>query len=126
MFMVPRCSGLQKKRELGWNSSSEGPSRNSRNLCEQRTKYLLLSLEAWTPVGGIAVPHFYFDVREGSKFTPDHGGLDFDSLDSAERAAAELAAEIGRDRLPKGEARAVMVEERASPAGADHQGIDGS
>ena len=58
------------------------------------------------------MPCFYFDVREGSKFTPDHGGLEFDSLDAAERAAAELAAEIGRDRLPKGEARAVMVELR--------------
>jgi len=58
------------------------------------------------------VPRFYFDVREGGKFTPDHGGLEFDSLDVAERAAAELAAEIGRDRLPKGEARAVTVELR--------------
>jgi hypothetical protein len=54
------------------------------------------------------VPRYYFDVREGGKFTPDHGGLEFDSLDGAERAAAE----IGRDRLPKGEARAVKVELR--------------
>jgi hypothetical protein len=51
-------------------------------------------------------------VREGAKFTPDHGGLEFDSLDAAERAAAELAADLGRDRLPKGEARAVTVELR--------------
>lgn len=58
------------------------------------------------------MPRFYFDVREGAKFTPDNGGLEFDSLDVAERAAAELAAEIGRDRLPKGEARAVTVELR--------------
>ena len=36
---------------------------------------------------------FYFDVQEEAKFTPDHGGLEFDSLDGAERAAAE----IGRD-----------------------------
>ena len=55
---------------------------------------------------------FYFDVRKGAKFTPDHGGLEFASLDAAERAAAELEAEIGRDRLPKGEARAVTVELR--------------
>ena len=58
------------------------------------------------------MPRFYFDVREGAKFTPDNGGLEFDSLDVAERAAAELAAEISRDRLPKGEARAVTVELR--------------
>ena len=56
------------------------------------------------------MPRFYFDVREGAKFTPDNGGLEFDSLDVAERAAAELAAEFGRDRLPKGEARAITVE----------------
>ena len=58
------------------------------------------------------MPRFYFDVREGASFTPDNGGLEFDSLDVAERAAAELAADLGRDRLPKGEARAVMVELR--------------
>ena len=58
------------------------------------------------------MPRFYFDVREGAKFTPDHEGLEFDSLDAAERAAAELAAEISRDQLPKGEARAVTVELR--------------
>ena len=56
------------------------------------------------------MPRYYFDVREGASFTPDTGGLEFDSLDAAERAAAELAADLGRDRLPKGEARAVTVE----------------
>jgi hypothetical protein len=56
------------------------------------------------------VPRFYFDVREGASFTPDNGGLEFDGLDGAERAAAELAADLGRDRLPKGETRAVTVE----------------
>jgi hypothetical protein len=56
------------------------------------------------------VPRFYFDVREGASFTPDEGGLEFDSLDGAERAAAELAADLGRDRLPKGGTRAVTVE----------------
>ena len=33
-------------------------------------------------------------------------------MDAAERAAAELAADLGRDRLPKGGARAVTVELR--------------
>ncbi len=56
------------------------------------------------------MPRFYFDVREGASFTPDNGGLEFDGLDGAERAAAELAADPGRDRLPKGETRAVTVE----------------
>jgi hypothetical protein len=58
----------------------------------------------------IAVPHFYFDVREGARFVPDEIGLEFDNLDAAERAAAETAAEIGRELLPKGDAREVTVE----------------
>jgi hypothetical protein len=56
------------------------------------------------------VPRFYFDVREGASFTPDDEGLELDSLDAAEREAATAAADIGRDRLPKGDAREVTVE----------------
>jgi hypothetical protein len=58
------------------------------------------------------VPRFYFDVREGAKLVPDEEGLEFDSLDAAEREAAESAAEIGRDRLPTSDAREVTVEVR--------------
>jgi hypothetical protein len=56
------------------------------------------------------VPRYYFDVREGAQFTVDSEGLEFDSLDAAEREAAVTAAEIGRDRLPKGDARDITVE----------------
>jgi hypothetical protein len=56
------------------------------------------------------MPRFYFDVREGTSFTLDEEGLEFESLDAAERMAAEAAAEIGQDRLPKGDARHVTVE----------------
>lgn len=59
---------------------------------------------------------FYFDVREGSQFTSDDVGLEFDSLDAVEREAALAAAEIGRDQLPKGRVRDVTVEVRD-----DHQ-----
>jgi hypothetical protein len=59
-----------------------------------------------------SVPRFYFDVREGTLFTPDDEGLEFDSLDRAEHEAAETAAEIGRDRLPKNDTREVVVEVR--------------
>jgi uncharacterized protein DUF6894 len=58
------------------------------------------------------VPRFYFDIREGTRFIPDETGLEFDSLDAAEREAASAAAEIGRDQLPKGDARAVTIEVR--------------
>lgn len=56
------------------------------------------------------MPRFYFDVREGARFTPDDNGLEFDSLDAAEYEAAVSAAEIGRDRLPKGDARDITIE----------------
>ncbi|WP_201863439.1 DUF6894 family protein [Microvirga soli] len=56
------------------------------------------------------MPWFYFDVREGTRFIPDATGLELESLDAAEREAASAAAEIGRDRLPKGDAREITVE----------------
>ncbi len=55
------------------------------------------------------MPRFYFDVREGSRFAPDEDGLEFPDLEGAEREAAEAAASIGRDLLPKGDARDVMT-----------------
>lgn len=56
------------------------------------------------------MPRFYFDVREGATFIPDEEGLEFDGLDGAEYEAARAAAEIGRNQLPKGDAREVTVE----------------
>jgi len=56
------------------------------------------------------MPRYYFDVREGARFTPDEEGLEFDSLEAAEHEAACTAAEIWRDRLPKGDSREVVVE----------------
>jgi hypothetical protein len=56
------------------------------------------------------VPRFYFDVREGNGFTRDDIGVEFDTLDAAKFAAATAAAEMGPDRLPKGDAREVTIE----------------
>jgi hypothetical protein len=58
------------------------------------------------------VPRFYFDVHEGPHFVPDNDGMEFPDLDAAEREAAETAASIGRDLLPKGTARDVTIEVR--------------
>ena len=58
------------------------------------------------------MPRFYFDIREGPRFIPEETGLEFDSLDAAEREAAGAAAEIGRDQLPKGNPRELTVEVR--------------
>jgi hypothetical protein len=56
------------------------------------------------------MPHFYFDIREGARFVPDDTGLELPDLDAAEREAAKGAVEIGRDRLPSGDAREVTIE----------------
>jgi hypothetical protein len=58
------------------------------------------------------VPRFYFDVREGTRFIPDDEGLEFDSLETAEREAAEAAATIGRDQFANGDARDITIEVR--------------
>ena len=58
------------------------------------------------------MPWFYFDVREGTRFVQDEEGLEFPDLDAAEREAAESAAAIGRDLLPRGDAREVTIEVR--------------
>ncbi len=58
------------------------------------------------------MPRFYFDTREGPTFIPDEEGLEFPDLDAAEREAATAAAEMGRDLLPRGDARDITVEVR--------------
>ena len=58
------------------------------------------------------MPRFYFDVREDVRFVPDEDGAEFPDLDAAERQAALAAAEISRDLLPRGDARAVTIEVR--------------
>jgi hypothetical protein len=58
------------------------------------------------------VPRFFFDIRDGSKFVADEEGLELPDLDAAEREAAEAAADMGRDKLPGGKLRRVIVEVR--------------
>ena len=58
------------------------------------------------------MPKYYFDIREKGRFVPDEEGTDLLDFEAAEREAAELAASIGRDRLPSSENRAIIVEVR--------------
>ena len=58
------------------------------------------------------MPRFYFDVREGTRFVSDEGGIEFDTLDAAEHHAALTAAEIGRNQLPSSGPREIIVEVR--------------
>jgi hypothetical protein len=58
------------------------------------------------------MPRFFFDIREGVRFVVDEDGVELPSIGAAEHQAAEAAAEIGRDLLPKGCARSITVEVR--------------
>ena len=55
---------------------------------------------------------YYFDLREGGSLVEDDEGQELPDLDAAEREAAEVAAEISRDKLPKGNAREIIIEVR--------------
>jgi hypothetical protein len=56
------------------------------------------------------MPLFYFDVRENGTFIQDDEGMELRDLEAAEVEAAEAAASIGRDRLPKGSVNSITVE----------------
>ena len=55
---------------------------------------------------------FHFDVRDGPMFAPDEEGTELDGLDAVKHEATEAALEIGRDRLRRGDSRAVTIEVR--------------
>jgi hypothetical protein len=60
----------------------------------------------------IAVARYYFDIHDGAQSVRDDEGSDFDSLDAAVQAAARSAAEIGTNRLAKGDTSDVVIEVR--------------
>ncbi len=55
---------------------------------------------------------YYFDIHDGAQVMCDDGGSEFDSLDAAAQAAARSAAEIGTNRLAKGDTSDVVIEVR--------------
>jgi hypothetical protein len=59
---------------------------------------------------GRTVPRFYYDVRDDGNIIPDDEGSEFESLEAAVHAAACATAEIGTDRLAKGDTRDVVIE----------------
>jgi hypothetical protein len=58
------------------------------------------------------VARYYFDVQNGKPPVRDDEGAEFDSLEAAGQAAARSAAEIGTDRLAKGDTSDVVIEVR--------------
>ena len=58
------------------------------------------------------VARYYFDIRHGTDLLRDDEGAEFDSLDAAIRGTARSAAEIGTDRLARGDLSDVVIEIR--------------
>jgi len=58
------------------------------------------------------VARYYFDIHDGAEFVRDEEGFEFDNLEAAVQAATHSAAEIGQDRLVKGDFSDVVIEVR--------------
>ncbi len=58
------------------------------------------------------MPRYYFDILNGTDSVHDDEGTEFDSLDAAVHAAKRSAAEIGTNRLAKGDTSDVVIEVR--------------
>jgi hypothetical protein len=58
------------------------------------------------------VARYYFDVQNGKPLVRDDEGTEFDSLEAAVHAAARSVAEIGTNRLAKGDTSDVVIEVR--------------
>jgi hypothetical protein len=55
---------------------------------------------------------YFFDVHDGSDFQRDDEGTEFGSADAAVQAAIHSAAEIGTDRLARGDTSDVIIQVR--------------
>jgi hypothetical protein len=58
------------------------------------------------------VARYYFDIWDGTTLVRDDEGTAFDNPDAAVQAAAGSAAEIGTNRLAKGDFSDVVIEVR--------------
>jgi hypothetical protein len=56
------------------------------------------------------MPRFYFDVRQGPRFSHDNGGKELEGVEDAKCHAAQLAGEMTRD-MPLDPADHVVIVE---------------
>ena len=55
---------------------------------------------------------YYLDIHHGADLLQDDEGTEFDILDAAIQGAARSAAEIGQNRLARGDTSDVIIEVR--------------
>ncbi len=61
---------------------------------------------------GICVARYYFDIHDGEQLVRDDEGSEFDSLEAAVQGVTRSAAEIGTNRLAKGDTSDIVIEVR--------------
>jgi hypothetical protein len=58
------------------------------------------------------MPLFYFDVRDGERFTRDSQGVNFNGIEGARDEATRVLAEVARDVVPAADRRRIAIEVR--------------
>jgi hypothetical protein len=58
------------------------------------------------------MPHYYFDIYDGDRLSPDQEGLDCPTPATMRREAIGALPGIARDRLPDGDQKNFWVEVR--------------
>ena len=61
---------------------------------------------------GLSVPRYFFDLRDGERFTRDDEGTELDGVEGARREAARTLAQMGKDVLPEAVHRELALEVR--------------
>lgn len=56
------------------------------------------------------MPRFFFDIHDGEMFTPDHEGLELESLEAAKDEAKRTLPDIVKDEMPDGDRRDFTVD----------------
>jgi hypothetical protein len=62
--------------------------------------------------GGNAMPHYYFDIRDGICVTRDEEGLEFPDIEAAREDLLKALGEITKDIMPDGDRREIVGEIR--------------
>ncbi len=61
------------------------------------------------------MPRYFFDTHDGDHFTPDHDGVELESIEAAKDEAKKTLPDIVKDEMPDGDRRdfVVMVKDEA-------------
>ena len=56
------------------------------------------------------MPRYFFDIHDGDHFTPDHEGVELESIEAAKDEAKKALPDIVKDEMPDGDRRDFVVD----------------